>query len=199
MAMTLNKLSSRGIAHLTKPGYYGDGGGLFLQVSRTHSKSWIFRFTIDGRSHEMGLGSLSTIDLASARARAKECRALLLEGKNPLSEKRASATARRVSEARLITFDQCAAAYIDAHRGSWKNTKHLAQWESTLATYARPLIGSLPVAAVDTDLIVKVLRPIWREKTETAVRLRGRIEHPRLGKSEQISPGRQSGTLARPP
>jgi hypothetical protein len=77
-----------------------------------------------------------------------------------------------------MTFDQCAAAYIDAHRSGWKNAKHAAQWENTLAAYARPLIGKLPVATVDTELIVKVLSPIW--KTETATRLRGRIELARL-------------------
>jgi len=130
----------------------------------------------DGRSHEMGLGSCITVDLAGARAKARACRQMLLDGVDPLGQRRDARRAHALDEAKRITFDECAAAYIDAHRGSWKNAKHVAQWENTIATYASPLIGGLPVAAVDTDLVVKVLRPIWRNKTETAVRLRGRIE-----------------------
>lgn len=176
MASTINKLSAILVSRLDKPGYYGDGGGLWLQVSPTKSKSWIFRYTIAGKQREMGLGSLNTVDMAAARVKARACRQMLLDGIDPLASRREARSARALTEAKRITFDQCAAAYIDAHRGSWKNAKHVAQWESTLATYASPLIGALPVAAVETDLIVKVLRPIWRDKTETAVRLRGRIE-----------------------
>ncbi|GJI92303.1 tyrosine-type recombinase/integrase [Duganella hordei] len=176
MTTKINKLSALAVKALDKPGYHGDGGGLYLQVSRTHTKSWIFRFAVAGKEHEMGLGSLISIDLAAARQRAKQCRLMLLDGKNPLAELRASRSAHVVAQAKRTTFDQCAAAYIDAHRGSWKNAKHAAQWENTIATYASPLIGALPVAEVDTDLVVKVLSPIWRKKTETAVRLRGRIE-----------------------
>jgi integrase len=176
MALLINKLSAILVSRLDKPGYHGDGGGLWLQVSPTKSKSWIFRYTIAGKQREMGLGSLKTIDLAKARAKARECRELLLDGGDPLAKRRDSKAARALSQAKRITFDQCAAAYIEAHRGSWKNPKHIGQWESTIATYASPLIGELPVAAVDTDLVVKILRPIWSKKTETAVRLRGRIE-----------------------
>ncbi|SHH10799.1 site-specific integrase [Massilia sp. CF038] len=176
MASRINKLSAILVGRLDKPGYHGDGGGLWLQVSRSGSKSWIFRYMRDGRSHEMGLGSCITVDLAGARAKARACRQMLLDGVDPLGQRRDARRAHALDEAKRITFDECAAAYIDAHRGSWKNTKHVAQWENTIATYASPLIGGLPVAAVDTDLVVKVLRPIWRNKTETAVRLRGRIE-----------------------
>jgi len=176
MASRINKLSAILVGRLDKPGYHGDGGGLWLQVSRSGSKSWIFRYMRDGRSHEMGLGSCITVDLAGARAKARACRQMLLDGVDPLGQRRDARRAHALDEAKRITFDECAAAYIDAHRGSWKNAKHVAQWENTIATYASPLIGGLPVAAVDTDLVVKVLRPIWRNKTETAVRLRGRIE-----------------------
>ena len=160
----------------TKPGYYGDGGGLWLQVSKTGTKSWIFRFTLARKQREMGLGAVHTVDLDVARAKAKECRLMLLEGKDPLEARQAAKIANALQVARLITFDQCAAAYIAAHRGGWKNVKHASQWENTLATYASPVIGSLPVAAVDTALLVSVLSPIWGTKTETATRLRGRIE-----------------------
>jgi integrase len=124
----------------------------------------------------MGLGPLHTVYLATARVKARECRLLLLDGKNPLDVRRNAKTADALGQAKLITFDQCAAAYIDAHRSSWKNAKHASQWANTLSTYASPLIGSLPVAAVNIDLVVKVLSPIWTSKTETATRLRGRIE-----------------------
>lgn len=176
MAVNLNTLASLGVARLGKSGYYGDGGGLWLQVSNTGSKSWIFRFRFDGKRHEMGLGGLTSVGLADARAKAKECRRILSERRNPIAVRNDANDANALKQARVITFDQCAAAYIDAHRGSWKNAKHVSQWQNTLATYASPLIGTLPVSAVDTDLVVKVLSPIWRDRTETATRLRGRIE-----------------------
>ena len=176
MALNVNKLSALGVSKMTKPGYYGDGAGLYLQVSASGSKSWIFRFTLARKQREMGLGAVHTVDLALARAKAKECRLLLLAGKDPLEARKAASLTDALERARMITFDQCAAAYIAAHRGTWKNAKHITQWENTLATYATPIIGALPVAAVDTALVVKVLGPIWQDKTETATRLRGRIE-----------------------
>ncbi|MES2316165.1 MAG: Arm DNA-binding domain-containing protein [Pseudomonadota bacterium] len=145
-------------------------------MSKSGTKSWIFSYAFAGKRHEMGLGALATVDLALARAKAKEYRLLLLDGQDPLAVRHSARIAHAIDQAKLISFDQCATAYIDAHRSSWKSAKHASQWESTLATYARPLIGDLPVAAVDTNLVVKVLCPIWRNKTETAVRLRGRIE-----------------------
>ena len=176
MALNVNKLSALGVSKMTKPGYYGDGAGLYLQVSASGSKSWIFRFTLARKQREMGLGAVHTVDLALARAKAKECRLLLLSGKDPLEARKAASLTDALERARMITFDQCAAAYIAAHRGTWKNAKHITQWENTLATYAAPIIGALPVASVDTALVVKVLGPIWQDKTETATRLRGRIE-----------------------
>jgi hypothetical protein len=176
MPLTLNKLTAVRVLRLNTPGYYGDGGGLVLQVSASGSKSWLFRYSHAGKKHEMGLGSLGTIDLADARDKAKRCRAQLLEGQDPLDGRRTAKTIAALERGRQMTFDQCATAFIDAHRSSWRNPKHAEQWENTLATYASPLIGALPVATVDTDLIVKVLNPIWKTKTETATRLRGRIE-----------------------
>jgi integrase len=175
MAHQIKKLSAKLIANLSSPGYYGDGEGLWLQISPSGSKSWIFRFTIARKAREMGLGSLNAVSLSIARERARQCRLLLSEGKDPIVERNAARTSDALRKARLKTFDQCAAAYISAHRASWKNAKHVAQWESSLANYASPVFGALPVSDVDTDLVVKVLRPIWNLKTETAVRLRGRI------------------------
>jgi integrase len=176
MPLNLNKLSSVGVARLKEPGYYGDGGGLVLQVTPSGSKSWLFRYFRAGKVREMGLGSLRTVDLASARDGARRCRELLQSGQDPLDERRAAKGLAALERGRQMTFDQCAAAYIEAHRSGWRNAKHAEQWTNTLATYASPLIGSLPVALVDTDLIVKVLSPVWKTKTETATRLRGRIE-----------------------
>lgn len=176
MAKTVEKLSPLAVSKMKEPGYYGDGAGLWLQVSKSGSKSWIFRFTFGGKQREMGLGPVHTVNVGEARAKAKECRVLLLAGQDPLEVRKAEQLAGAAERAKLMTFDQCASAYIAAHRGGWKNAKHASQWENTLATYASPIIGALPVAAVDTALIVKVLGPIWLEKTETATRLRGRIE-----------------------
>jgi integrase len=170
MGEQMGKLNSIAITKAKEPGYYGDGGGLWLQIAKGGSKSWVFRFTLNSKRREMGLGPLHTIGLADARARALECRKLVLDDKDPIEH-------RKLAKARDgVTFDQCSAAYIEAHRSSWRNAKHAAQWEATLKTYASPMIGSLPVAAVDTAQVVRVLRPIWGTKTETASRLRGRIE-----------------------
>lgn len=172
----INKLTALGVAKTRPPGYYNDGGGLVLQVSRTGTKSWIFRYTLDGKRHEMGLGSCTVVELARARELARACRQLIFEGTDPLAARRSAVAARAADNVRRMTFDDCAAAYIEAHRGGWRNAKHAAQWLSTLSTYASPVIGALPVAEVDTDLVVKVLAPIWNTKNETATRLRGRIE-----------------------
>lgn len=176
MARTVEKLSALAVSKAKTPGYLSDGAGLYLQVSKTGTKSWIFRFTRAGKQREMGLGPVHTIGLAEARAKARDCRALLLNGKDPLETRNSEKMAEALERAKMITFDQCASAYIAAHRSSWKNVKHGNQWENTLATYAGPIIGALPVASVDTGLVVKVLSPIWSSKTETATRLRGRIE-----------------------
>jgi len=176
MARLVEKLTPLAVSKQTKPGYYGDGAGLWLQVSPSGSKSWIFRFTLAGKQREMGLGAVHTVNLTEARAKAKECRQVLLDGKDPLDARRSIKQAEALERAKAMTFDQCAEAYIAAHRAGWKNAKHADQWETTLATYASPLFGTLPVAEIDTALVVKALGAIWETKTETATRLRGRIE-----------------------
>ncbi len=176
MARLIEKLTPLVVSKTTAPGYYGDGAGLWLQVSKSGSKSWIFRFTLSKKEREMGLGAVHTVTLPEARAKAKECRLLLLEGKDPLDTRKVSKLVDALGRAKMMTFDQCAEAYIAAHRGGWKNAKHASQWVNTLETYASPFIGKMPVALIDTALVVKVLQPIWTTKTETATRLRGRIE-----------------------
>ncbi len=183
MARRVEKLTPLAVSKATKPGYYGDGGGLWLQVSPSGSKSWIFRFTFSKKQREMGLGAVHTVTLPEARAKAKEYRLTLLEGKDPLETLKASKLVEALERAKMMTFDQCAKAYIAAHRRGWKNAKHASQWENTLETYASPIIGKMPVALVETSLVVKVLSQqgkdklsLWDSKTETATRLRGRIE-----------------------
>lgn len=170
MGRCMGKLNSIAITKAKLPGYYGDGDGLWLQIAKGGSKSWVFRFTLHGKRREMGLGPLHTIGLADARKRAQECRLLVLDRTDPIEQ-------RRLTQARDgITFDKCAEAYMDAHRSSWRNAKHAAQWSSTLTAYATPVIGALAVSEIDTGLVMRVLQPIWKTKTETASRLRGRIE-----------------------
>lgn len=176
IASRISKLSALTVRSLELRGLYGDGGGLWLRIAVGGSKSWVFRYDLAGQRHEMGLGSVNPVDLSMARTKARDCRLLLLDGKDPLTERRRARMVHALEQAKRISFDQCAKAYIAAHRGSWRSAKHANQWESTLSTYASPVIGALPVAAVDTDLVVKVLSPIWSSKTETATRLRGRIE-----------------------
>jgi hypothetical protein len=155
---------------------YPDGAGLYLQVGPAGNKSWIFRFTLNGRAREMGLGPVHTVNLAAARRKADECRRLKLEGTDPIEARKASRLQAKDAAAKAITFKECAKAYVDAHRASWRNAKHADQWTSTLKTYVDPVFGSLSVPVVDTRLVMKVLEPIWTIKTETASRLRGRIE-----------------------
>jgi integrase len=207
MGRTIEKLSALAVARAKEPGYYGDGAGLYLQVSKSGTKSWIFRFTFRGKAREMGLGALHTVSLALARESARQHRLTIRDGKDPLEIRIADRLDASLERAKAMTFDDCAKAYIAAHRGSWKSAKHAAQWESTLATYAGPTIGALPVAAVDTALVVKVLEPIWQKKTETATRLRGRIEsildwatvsHFRTGENPARWRGHLDNLLANP-
>lgn len=124
----------------------------------------------------MGLGSVSTFSLAEARDKALSCRKLCAEGIDPIEAKRAQLDKARLEAARAISFKQCAAAYIEAHKAGWRNAKHAAQWTATLTTYAYPAFGNLPVAAVDTGFVMQAIEPVWVTKPETASRVRGRIE-----------------------
>ena len=150
--------------------------GFFLQVARNGSRSWLFRYTLNGKTRHMGLGSLAVISLADARTAAIECRRLCHAGVDPIEHRKASRTEARLATARAMTFDDCANRYMAAHAVGWRNSKHRAQWVATLRTYVTPVFGSLPVQTIDTGLIMRVLEPIWTIKPETASRVRGRIE-----------------------
>jgi integrase len=176
MARQQQRLSALQVSKLTKPGLYGDGGGLTLQITPAGVKSWLFRFMMSGKAYGMGLGPTHTVSLAEARQKALAARKQILDGINPLAAKKQDRIVAALDKAKMMTFDQCAQAYISAHKAGWKNAKHSDQWANTLSTYASPVFGHLPVAEVDTGLVVKCLTTIWETKTETASRLRGRIE-----------------------
>jgi len=173
--VALNKFSDRKVKTLTKSGRYGDGGGLWLQVRDAAHKSWIFRFARAGRAREMGLGPLHDVSLAAAREAAQRCRAQLRDGLDPL-EVRRQLVADNLASASGRSFNAAASEYISAHAPGWRNAKHAAQWQSTLTTYAAPIIGKLACGDVTTAHLAKILAPIWKGKTETAARVRGRIE-----------------------
>lgn len=178
-----NRLNAMQVAKLAEPGRYGDGGGLYLRVAEyqtkagpARSKNWIFRFERSGKERLMGLGGLDTLSLAEARAKARACRQMLLDGLDPIDARKSRRSAAMLETARRRTFEECAKGYIKAHSETWKNPVHAAQWPSTLELYVYPIIGTLPVADIDTDLILKCLEPIWDRIPDTARRVRGRIE-----------------------
>ncbi len=180
-----SKLSPGKIKSLTRegdhrPGVYGDGGGLYLNVGPTGAASWLFRFMLNGKAREMGLGPLHTIGLSEARERALAARKLRLDGIDPLDAK-AAEKARKAAEAAalaaaLVTFRKAAEGYIDANKAAWRNAKHAWQWGQTLEAHVYPVIGDVPVSTVNTGHVTKILLPIWTTKAETAARVRGRIE-----------------------
>ena len=168
MARLLNRLSPRGVAAEKRTGRHADGGGLYLSISGNGGKRWVFLFRRNGRSREMGLGSFSSVPLARAREFASDARQMVARGIDPIE-------GRPKADAGLI-FSECAVRYIEANKPGWKNVKHAQQWKNTLETYANLTIGKLPAAEVTTDHIIKILNPIWSTKSETASRVRSRIE-----------------------
>ena len=167
----MSKLTARKI-QTAGPGKYGDGNGLWLRIRKDGTKSWMLRFMLAGRSRDMGLGPLHIVSLAQARVAAARCREQLLAGIDPIDERRRERTAALGR----MTFQECAEQFLNMREGDWSNPKHRKQWSSTLKTYAYPKLGNMPVNAIKTSEVMQVLEPIWREKTETASRLRGRIE-----------------------
>jgi integrase len=170
------KISATKVATLKEPGRYAVGDGVYLQITGDSGRSWIFRYQRAGKARHMGLGPTDLLSLKEARDRATEARKLLLDGIDPIEARNLRRTQQRMKDAKAITFRTCAEQYIADNKVAWRNEKHRAQWKSTLDTYAYPVIGALSVGDVDTGLVLKVLRPIWSEKPETAGRVRGRIE-----------------------
>lgn len=160
------------------PGLHFVGGvaGLALQVTPTLARAWTLRVTIAGRRRDMGLGPYPEVTLAQARDKARDARELIRKGVDPIERQRAAQSALKAAVAKALTFKQTAAAYMATHEAGWKNAKHAQQWRNTLETYAYPVMGDLLVRDVEKEHVLAALRPIWTEKNETAVRLRGRIE-----------------------
>jgi integrase len=178
MGKANSELPPNALETIKAPGMYSDGGGLYLQISPSGARSWIFRFMLNGKRRAMGLGTAGpkAVTLAVARVKATEARQATKNGTDPIAAREAAKAAQAAEKAKAVTFEKAATQYIDAHRASWRNDKHAAQWPTTLETYANPVFGKLPVSAVDVGHVSKVLEPIWSQKPETARRLRGRIE-----------------------
>jgi integrase len=173
----IHKLSQLAIGRAVKRKCtLNDGGGLYFVSRPPNGASWMFRFSRHGKDRWMGIGQFPVVALIDARRRATDARRLLIDDIDPIDHRRQQRTQTKLELAKRMTFAQCAAQYISSHKVAWRNSKHRAQWASTLATYAYPVIGTLPIARVDTSLVMKVLQPIWATKPETAGRLRGRIE-----------------------
>jgi integrase len=176
MARATGRLTALKVEKAKESGMYADGAGLYLRVTRQGTKNWVLRYMLDRKPHWMGLGPFPLYSLQEARARTLDARRKRHEGIDPIEARRTERAKLRLDAAKAITFKQCAESYIASHRAGWRNDKHAAQWPATLSTYAFPVIGSLPVQAVDTSLVLKVLEPIWIGKPDTANRLRGRLE-----------------------
>ena len=155
---------------------YADGGSLYLRVAPGGSKQWIFRYTApSGRVRDMSLGAVHTFSLAEARERAADARKLRADGIEPINHKRARLAALRAADAKAMTFEQCAREFIKDNEAEWTSPKHRQEWEITLRKYVFPLLGSLPVEAIDTPLVLKVIKPMWERIPTTASRVVGRI------------------------
>ena len=178
MARKTKELSALEVGRIKQSGYHHVGGvaGLVLQVARGGTKSWLLRVLVGGKRREIGLGGYPDVSLAGAREKARGMRDQIAQGVDPVLERQAARNALAVAAASAMTFRQAAEKYIAANESGWKNSKHAAQWAATLENYAHPKIGKLPVSAIETAHVISIIEPIWRTKTETASRLRGRIE-----------------------
>ena len=180
-------LTAKRVERLKTPGRYGDEHGLYLQVTNAENRSWIFRFERDGKEYAMGLGPTHTVSLSLAREKARAARLQLLDGVNPLQARRNARAQEAAVAAKAITFGEAAKAYFDGNATGW-SAKHTSQWAQSIlgkTASGRPteakhdhcrVLRSLPVADVDTTMVLKVVEPLWSTATETGVRVRARIE-----------------------
>ena len=158
VARSINKLSARAVETMKALGRYSDGGNLYLSISANGGRRWVFLYRFGGKQREMGLGSASRAGTSLARARelAAEARMALAAGLDPLEARQARIQAERI----VPSFGECADTYIETHRNSWRHEKHLAQWRMTLTTHCAP-IRAIPIDKIDTEAVLKVLKPIW--------------------------------------
>lgn len=179
MPKIAKELSAIEVSRLAAPGFHPVGGvpGLAMQISATGARSWVLRVKVGSKRRDMGLGAFPGVTLAQAREKARDARRAIDSGIDPILERQRAQSALLAEQASAVTFGDAAAAYISAKTPEWRNAKHVDQWRSTLATYAFPVIGRLHVADIGQVHIMRILEPIWTTKTETASRLRGRIEN----------------------
>jgi integrase len=174
------RLTSRAAQH-AGIGWHCDGRGLYLQCTAAAdgsvNRSWVYRYAAGGRERYMGLGPLADVTLAMAREKALEARRLRLEGIDPIEARHGAKAQKLVDAARTKTFQECAEEFMRDNAREWTNTKHAFEWRSTLGRYVFPTLGSLPVQAIDTPLVLKVVKPLWERVPTTAKRLLGRIEN----------------------
>ena len=177
MVRKVNRLSAVTVKASKKPGRYADGDGLYLYVSSSGNRSWVFRYRdrVSGKLRDKGLGPERDVTLMRAREAAAGCRDTLRGGGDPIDGQRLKRQADRLERSRQVTFGDCVAKYVSAHEKGWRNVKHAAQWTATLDTYASTL-SALPVSAIDIGHVLACVEPIWADKTETATRVRQRIE-----------------------
>lgn len=178
MPLKAKELGALEVSRLDTPGIHAVGGvaGLSLQITPRGARSWVLRAMVGGKRREMGLGGYPDVTLAGAREKARIARDKIDNGIDPIAERLMARSALAAAVAATMTFSEAAEKYIAAHESGWKNAKHADQWNNTLTTYAYPVIGKIAVADVETSHVMRVLEPIWTTKTETASRLRGRIE-----------------------
>ena len=172
------ELGALAVGRLREPGMHAVGGvsGLCLQIAPNGTRSWILRAMVGGKRREMGLGPFPEVGLAAARDKARSARSKIEEGQDPILERQRAASALRAAQAKSMTFEAAARELIDTRSDEWRNAKHRAQWTASLEAYAYPAIGKMLVGDIGQAQVLAVLRPIWKDKTETANRVRGRIE-----------------------
>lgn len=202
MPRKAQELGALAVSRLSAPGTYAVGGvaGLVLQVSSSGARSWILRTMVATKRREIGLGGFPDVTLSKAREKARELRAQVAEGVDPIEARKTARSRLAASQASAITFEDATGRYIAAHEAGWRNAKHAAQWRSSLANYAFPVLGSMLVQDIALPQVLEVLEPIWKEKTETAVRVRGRLEavldwSTARGYREGLNPARWRGHL----
>lgn len=179
MPKKARELSALEVGRLKVPGRYPVGGvaGLHLKIAPSGARSWVLRVVIAGKRRDAGLGGFPDVPLALAREKARRARDEIEQGTDPIAQRAAALSAMIAARGAETTFEQASTKFVEAKAHEWANAKHAAQWLSTLSTYAFPIIGKLQVRDVTLAHVVKILEPIWTTKTETATRLRGRIEN----------------------
>ncbi|QIL78591.1 integrase arm-type DNA-binding domain-containing protein [Diaphorobacter sp. HDW4A] len=178
MSRKATELGALAVGRLREPGLHAVGGvsGLYLQVSAKGARSWILRAMVGKKRRDMGLGGFPDVPLAAAREKAREARAKIDQGIDPILDRERALSGLRAEQAKSMSFEAACHALIDDKSDGWRNAKHRAQWTASLETYAFPFIGKVLVSDVGQAQVLAVLRPIWKEKTETASRVRSRME-----------------------